>query len=452
MPVETVPGTGFTYHLIAFDDKGQERQDDPAGRMSKLVVDKLRQEPITDVFIFSHGWMGDVNAARAQYNKWIQAMADCGADIARMQQEVSGFNPLLIGLHWPSLPWGDENLGDPDTSFEIGSAPAGDDATIAAEVEQHAATISNTPEARAALQTVITAAHKGVGPEAPEVSAAYETLRQEAAPQEGGPEEAPGEDHPAFDPQAIIHDVKVTEAEAAAADGDLEFGFNPFNKNTLLAPVRMLSFWKMKDRGRSFGESGGRRLLAALQAAKPGVRFHLMGHSFGCVVVSSILAGPRTGGDAIQPVDSLVLVQGALSLWSYCSSIETAGGRPGYFRTIVDRGVVKGPIVTTRSKHDRAVGNFYPLGAGLAGQQDFALPSLPKFGGVGAWGLRGPGLQIEDATIESVSQEYGFQPGKVYNLLGDAFIKDGDAFSGGHSDIAHPEVGHAVWEAARATL
>src|SRR5579859_6881658 len=110
MMFEAVHGTNLSYYLIAFDDKGQERTDDPDGLMSQVVVDILKKEPITDVFIFSHGWMGDIPAARRQYTNWVTAMGNCTEDIQRIVSIQADFRPLLIGIHWPSLPWGDENF------------------------------------------------------------------------------------------------------------------------------------------------------------------------------------------------------------------------------------------------------------------------------------------------------------------------------------------------------
>ena len=51
------------------------------------------------------------------------------------------------------------------------------------------------------------------------------------------------------------------------------------------------------------------------------MRFHLMGHSFGCIVVSSTLAGPYARTALRRPVASVTLVQGALSHWSYAAEV-----------------------------------------------------------------------------------------------------------------------------------
>lgn len=219
----------------------------------------------------------------------------------------------------------------------------------------------------------------------------------------------------------------------------------------LLTPLRLLSFWKIKARALAFGESGGFTLLTALRTAlKPGqdVRFHLMGHRFGCIVVSAMVAGPGVPGTLARPVNSLVLVQGAMSLWSYCAEIPRARGRSGYFRGIVAERSVHGPIVTTRTQFDHAVGLFYPLGASPRRQVAYAPGNLPKYGAVGSFGLRGPGVDGEDKDMLSVDMPYQFQPGTVYNLECSAYIRRRRGVSGAHGDFLHPEVAHAVWEAA----
>jgi hypothetical protein len=111
-------------------------------------------------------------------------------------------------------------------------------------------------------------------------------------------------------------------------------------------------------------------------------------------VISGMLGGPNSQGPLIRPVDSVALVQGAVSLWCYAVSIPFQNAGPGYFsRTLAERKVT-GPLVTTRSRFDNAVGRFYPLASRLRGSASFAA-DLPEFGVVGAYGLQGVGDQIQ---------------------------------------------------------
>ena len=95
MPLEDVPGTGLRYHLICFDKEGRERREG-AGLQSEAALGELKTEPITDVFLFSHGWQGDFPAARLQYNEWLATMAGCTADIEKMSAARAGAVPAAL--------------------------------------------------------------------------------------------------------------------------------------------------------------------------------------------------------------------------------------------------------------------------------------------------------------------------------------------------------------------
>ncbi len=440
MPIETVSGTSLNYYLVAFDAAGTERNDDPDGLMSEKILDALSSEPITDVFLISHGWQGDIPAAQRQYQKWIAAMAANQADIEQIKQVRPGFRPLLIGLHWPSLPWGDEELGGDSVSFDTTNV-----APVEQWIDEYADRLADTPACRQALNTIFTAAMEDIAPTtlSPLVREAYEVLNQEASLGSEGEGAAPGSDREPFDPESIFQ-----AAEAA----DVSFG--NISLSGVLAPLRTLSFWKMKDRARQLGETGGFQLLTKMQkSVSEQARFHLMGHSFGCIVVSATISGPKGQGKLVRPVDSLVLVQGALSIWSYCSDIPVAPGRAGYFYPLVAEGRVAGPIITTQSEYDIAVGKMYPIAAGLRQQIVFDPNELPKYAGVGALGIRGPGLELVDLGMLPLQGSYNFEPGKIYNIESSDFIADmsDGPLVGAHGDIAKPEVAHAVWSAASVT-
>ena len=118
MPIRAVPNTDVTYHLCRYDAHGVERSEKGA-KHSGTVASRVHDDPITDVILVSHGWSGDIPAAIDQYDRWIAAMLTCTADKEAAEKHRPGFNPLIVGVHWPSLAWGDENLDD--YSFDLGN-------------------------------------------------------------------------------------------------------------------------------------------------------------------------------------------------------------------------------------------------------------------------------------------------------------------------------------------
>lgn len=454
MPVRSIPGTDLPYYLLSYDENGRERAEADGSRLSATVrtVASETAEPVTDIFLASHGWQGDLNGAIDQYDRWFAAMAEMSADRAAARAKVPGFRSLVIGVHWPSKPWGDERTANPGvlSGDEDGQEQeAGDPQAL---VESYAARIADTPQARAAIGLIVEAA---AAPDSatltPRLHTAYTALYAESGLDAADAAGPPGADQDGFDPQLIIDEAKDPErAGAAVGPGVLGGGGGFWLRDLLLAPLRQLSFWKMKARACSFGETGAHDLVAALQTAAPTARIHLMGHSFGCIVVSAAVAG-RSGGAALgRPVDSLFLVQGALSLWSMADDVPYAPGSAGYFARILRDDLVKGPVVTTRSSHDTAVGRFYPLGAQIKKQFLLGPQDFPKYGGVGAFGLQGLAVTAQDQPIQGETFGYGFRGHAVYNIDASAVIAKDEGIAGAHNDIAHPRVAHVQWQAALA--
>jgi pimeloyl-ACP methyl ester carboxylesterase len=156
--------------------------------------------------------------------------------------------------------------------------------------------------------------------------------------------------------------------------------------------LRYLSFWTMKRRAMLFGRSGVADLLTRLRSEIDG-RAHLARHSLGCIVTSSAIAGPPESAFDKARADSLTLIQGAMSLWSFCDVIPDRPDRPGYLRRVVGHGLVQGPVLATTSVHDKAVRVLCPLAAELFDQVAFEPQSLPMYGGIGTFGVQGPGNQ-----------------------------------------------------------
>jgi len=433
MPRHKISNSDTSYALVCFDEDGVERSDDrdaPGGRFSEKVIEEVGARPITDIFIFGHGWKGDAQAAVAQYDNWIRALVNQQTDWARMQAQSGGFVPLFIGLHWPSLPWGDEEIGA-GASFATGGG------SVAALVDLYCQRLGGSPAVRAALAVIFEEARTNAAADALTDKARQAYLQLDKTldlgeNQLGGPPEA---DREPFDPDAAVE---------ASLDLGADFGGQDLG-GVILSPLRQLSFWTMKKRARKVGEGGMHDVLKRLQNASANARLHLVGHSFGCIVASSMLGGPAGAGLLVRPVDSCVLLQGAMSLWSFASNIPPAPGTAGYFSRVLVDGKVRGPMVSTISKFDTAVGRLYPVAAGVAGQVAFA--GLPKYGAIGAFGIQG----TKDTSFEKMlpaDQGYRFENGRVYNLESSQFICKGGGLSGAHSDICGPEVAHLIWQAA----
>lgn len=467
MPLCHIDRANLDYYLVLFDNDGNERPEQDGSLISKKLTEVV-QEGITDVFFSSHGWKGDIPAAIRQYDAWIGVMAAQAADRDRARALDPAFKTMIVGVHWPSLPWGNEDaraalLGE-DEVDEFAVERQMDSGEL---VRRYAERIADTDAARAALTSILAAADDDDvkaqledGNMPPHLEQAYQTLFDQAGLGLGGVAAAPGSDQQTFTPALTLREwMSASGAHVGSSPGGqpglLGNGFRCNVKDTLLMPVRQVSFWAMKHRARRVGETGVHALLAELQKSAPEARFHLMGHSFGCIVVSAAVSGPLDHGTVVsrlpRPVHSLFLVQGALSLWSFAQSIPFPPNVPGYFQPIsLPPALVSGPIITTRSKFDQAVGTFFPLGAKLGGELLLGEDPerLPEFGGVGTFGIQGTAADTtHDVPVLAISAEYGFAAGHIYNIDGSTVICHGCWPSGAHSDIAHPQIAHLFWQA-----
>src|SRR3546814_5862505 len=95
-----------------------------------------------------------------------------------IRAQVPGYRPLIVGVHWPSLPWGDEKLSGG------GRVLGGDDAGAAdtdARAAGYAEVICDTPEGHALVRRILelSARQTDAGSLDPELAQAYDALRRE---------------------------------------------------------------------------------------------------------------------------------------------------------------------------------------------------------------------------------------------------------------------------------
>lgn len=449
MSLRRIPGTDQQYHLIAYDRKGEEVPDADGTSASEAALADLGAPgaDVTDVFIISHGWQGDYDDAISQYDRWIGA--------ANPDAVGDGIRPFIIGVHWPSKAWSDRELKSGSSGLLSGGMDAAPDAmTVDDAVGEYATQLADdSPETRAALTEILSYAARvdadqdaEEGDELPsEVADAYRVIAARVGAAGSGDEALLGG---GWDPDAVF----VASTTDEGSGGLLGDGWFRKLREAVLTPLRQLTFWHGKNQAREFGERGGAQLVRAIMKASP-ARVHLIGHSFGTIVVSAAVRGPgQTPTPPPRPVSSLFLVQGAVSLWAFAPAAPPRfGGGRGYFADVATPAFVSGPIVVTRSKWDYAVGKFYPLAVKLASQ--YLLDDYPKYGGIGTFGAQGVPGAVELGPLAPGSRSEGteFLPGTLYNIDARNVIDELQGAAGAHNDLAHDELVWLAWNAALST-
>lgn len=448
-------------HLIHFGADGREVTGAGGGALAALRGDLATA---TDVVILCHGWKKDRPKAIDQFARWITMF-----DKRRVEERLPGCRPVYLGVHWPSLLLGDESA--PGSAGGVPPAEPGPRAGEAELVRWYTQMLGvhpeRDPEAFDAVVRVVRAAR---GPKARllvdtltgELTTAYRTVArivlsrsadleeldlggpENGLPEGGGPEA--GWDFDAYDPQEA---VRSYDPALAGDDEATALRERDWMRNALLWPFVQLTFWAMKRRARELGEGAVHGMLCELQTLAGDRRIHLMGHSFGCLLVNAAVLGRPGDPSPVTAVRSLLLVQGAVSVWLYSAEIPGRDGWSGRYRPVVTRRLVAGPILATTSEHDVPIALLYPQGARLARDVDRAGTAATAgraglYSGLGAFGVQG----LPEAVRRSVGDEctdYDFAPGRVYTIEATAEISGHDRFVG-------ESIGHLFWQAALAPV
>jgi hypothetical protein len=378
----------------------------------------------TDLFVFSHGWNNSPDSAHSLY----QGMFTLLAGMLGPKLSASA----AVGVFWPSLLFPEDDPGTPDTP-STGAQLAAALAPAFPGKEQSLTTmgtmLDQQPQDSAQLQQFHQLASGLVTTPA-------------LAPEDAGPQAAiTGATSAVFG-----HAAAMTKTPA----GDAEGLPNPFKTlwSGAREVLRTMSYYEMKNRAGVIGQKGLGPLLATLAPAGSSLRIHLMGHSFGARLVSFSLTGlPDTATGGASPIKSLSLIQGAFSHFSFANPTPCQAVQSGALSSVKNR--VDGPLLSTFTAADRAVGWWYPTASMLAHQDAESLTDLTyQWGGMGHDGFQQSpaGTTVE---LQAQGHDYGFTTGNVYLLDSNKIIcANQSAFSGAHSDICHPEVLWAVLSAA----
>lgn len=449
---------GHPFWILAFDKEGRPGD---AVALSRFLAE-VKQDSVTDLFIFSHGWNNDWSAATKLYQDFFGEMSKILED-----QRFPKKNSVRIGFAgviWPSILWPDDIASASMQTVVGGTGGGAAGFAGGSDVAAQASPQEINQELKKAYdgarqQSLVDSLTELLETQASQESALNEFKAKLTELLGSEPPDAQVDcKQPDYAEGAIgrLSTEDWRELLEALGDEAMRLGWaesggavglgDPFKKLWAGAKgaLRVATYYQMKQRAGIVGREGlGGMVLAQLMpdGASP-VRVHLLGHSFGARLVSFSLSGlPASATREKSPVKSLFLLQGAFSHYSFADHLPHDVGRAGALKGMADR--VDGPLLTTHSLKDLAVGLAYPAASFLNRDDAAAMADQEsRWGGMGHDGAQAVGAR--DETLAVPGRPYPFEKGKWLNLDGNTVIIHGGLPSGAHCDIVHP---HTAWAA-----
>ena len=451
MPVQ-IP---YPYFELRFDGKGQPA--DP--NQLQTLIDGLKTNNVTDLFIISHGWNNDEKDAHTLYQTLFTNMKAQEQNV-----NVAGRTFAVAGVIWPSKRF--DNAQDKPNAASIGDGSSrlskqidtlaafladGPNAAKDKQDLERAKTLipklETDPAARKEFGSILLARlPKSVGEEGGwfinekiggDMNADDTLLKQLGSPPPkvassgGGGATSMGTGHKPAAPSGPTF-------QGAAGIGDFLKGVVGGASNLL----NYVTYYQMKDRAGIVGRTGVNAAVQKVRSALPNVRVHLVGHSFGCRVVTAAATGPAASTKGF--INSLSLLQGAFSHYAFSQKYDD-GGKPGFYRNLIDESRVSGPTIITHTRADDAVGIAYAVASRAMHQIAAALGDKnDPFGGLGSNGAQKT-TEAREGKLPKAGTPFD-QPlakGTMTNLLADGLIAN-------HGDITNPHAAYAVLSAAAA--
>ncbi|MFJ8635341.1 serine-threonine protein kinase [Streptomyces sp. NPDC093568] len=431
------------YWELTFDADG----DPDAGRRDRLLAG-VAQHDVRDLIVFAHGWNNDRSGATRLYDGFFEPIPRL-APKARI-----GY----VGVIWPSMRFSDEPIPDfpRAVAAEMPRRPVLDKDTRhalletfpgrATVIDRIARLLDQQPREDAELEEFgrLVRLLVDVVPPGPQALFAADTLC-EGVPQDS-PDMFAGSTAALCEEfaQALTH---LESPDAVPGAGAASFSLpNPWEGAHEL--LRQATYYAMKRRAGTVGERGLGRVVGQLAAREPGVRVHLVGHSFGARLVSFALRGLPKG---VRTVKSVTLLQGAFSHYAFASRLPHDARAGGVLEGQHNR--IDGPLVCCHSRHDSALSTMYPLASRMAGDaRGIAASAIgrmlgDKWGAMGHDGVQAvPGtrsLKLADALGAALPAS------GCVNVDAAAVVRRGGPPAGAHSDIVHRELAQVVLAAGR---
>jgi hypothetical protein len=428
-----------------------------------------------DLFVFAHGWNNDVPEAQLLYSGILASLGAAWTAAGLGDADTSRTG--VAALYWPSKRFDEGDLISGGAAAIADPAPAVDyRAAIATQIANLAdAGGQFSPADLAHLQTALNHVPNLSDPAAQDAYVKALAALFPATPEEDDGALVASSNVVASAPGAdVLNAIGVRMAAtapvpapvpsggggaggsiddpgtaAAPSDGSAS-AFDPVGaiEHAAWMLLNVTTYYVMKERGGTIGSVGAAPLVAAALAANPALRVHLVGHSFGGRLVSSLANALPEGAT----VASIALLQAAYSHYGLAPA-AAAGGRPvGAFRDVIANRKVRGEIAITHSEYDWAVGAAYPIASAFHHDNASAIPvpstANSEWGGMGASGAMDTPEAFDDTLLDARAPYAALPSGmSIRDLRGDAFIS-------GHGDVTGPQVAWAIlhgFAAARRT-
>lgn len=432
---------GFDYIPLEFERGGNPVDSARAAALEAHV----KAAAITDVLFLAHGFRNDAADATRLYSDFLDNFSRSIATPS-LQPALAGRRFAVAGVLWPSKSFSEGGADAGDGS--VRAAGADDDRESARAQLQGLLAEFDDPARRTAIQQALALFDEVT----PSDTAAQDAFVERVLSVIGGAQDdseglnrilaTPGHEllrKLAF--PVIVPTSATEESDGGAASVSGTFGGGEeggaqglggifSNIGGQIGKLLNLTTWYvMKDRAGIVGANGVQAAVRSLRKSAPNVRIHLAGHSLGARLMTACAKGlcdvPRV------EMASLSLLQGAFSHYGF--SADNGFGSPGFFRAVIDKQLVKGPIVATHSRKDSVVGYAYAISSRAAGDNVRAVGDAnDQYGGIG----RNGALRTKESlqlTIAAAGTPYPLQAGRVNNLNGDNTINS-------HSDITRTEV------------
>jgi hypothetical protein len=411
----------------------------------------------TDVFVMAHGWRNDAAEASKLYTDFFNNFF---ADPELVKSgSLAGRKCAIVGVFWPSKNFDGliaaQGGGTPSNTASIGDVPsdaASQDKLVAQLEALKQSGIFDEPAQKEALSKA-----QALVPDLDDKETARAAFMEHlrSLMDRGAIDKEDASD--IFfknDPNDVLRKLNIppnsvdrsiprtgkamalTPGEPVIATGHAAGLLDIFKGATAAGSnaVSYLSYFMMKQRAGAVGTNGVAPLIDKLAPAAALKRIHLIGHSFGGRVVAAAALSSKN-----EKIHSVSFLQAAFSH----NGFSPAALMNGFFRQVIDKQRVKGPIIATHTKNDTAVGIAYPLASRISGTVAAALgDENDKYGGLGRNGAQKMNEgEVVKAELLAAGKAYQLKPGKFHNLLADAFVKN-------HGDVTSQEVASAVRAAA----